>query len=47
MRIKKERRTGNGEAEFIGVLGEQSLQDRGFTGARWAGDDDGTEMTGS
>ena len=30
------------EAEFVGVRVEEALEDRGFTSAAWAGDDDGS-----
>lgn len=38
------RRTRDGEAELVRVLGEEALQDGGFAGAAGAGDDDGLQL---
>lgn len=38
--------TGDGEAEDVGVVGEETLEDGGFAGAGGAGDHDGARVGG-
>ena len=40
---ESETRTRNTETEFVGILVEEALEERRFTGARWAADHQWTQ----